>query len=185
MHHCNSFKTTITQEIFGNGKNKSDPNEENEKRVVLETIVSLLPREKHVVSVNFLSMLLRSSIHLETTMACRLDLEKRKGLQLGSANLNDILIPSFRFDGDTLFDVDTVQRILMSYNVLEGTCDDTEKIWQLMESYLAEIASDCNFSVSKFMNLVESLPKQETRTEDGMYRAIDIYLKVYCLFANF
>ncbi|KVI02691.1 BTB/POZ fold [Cynara cardunculus var. scolymus] len=73
-----------------------------------ETIVSLLPREKNGVSVRFLSLLLRSAIYLETTVACRLDLEKRMGLQLGQALLDDILIPSFRFDGDTLFDIDTL-----------------------------------------------------------------------------
>ncbi|CAH1413365.1 unnamed protein product [Lactuca virosa] len=130
-------------EILPIGKNKSDPNQENEKRVVLETIVSLLPREKNAVSVNFLSMLLRSSIHLETTMACRLDLEKRIGLQLEQA-----------------------------------------KIRKLMESYFAEIASDCNFSVSKFVNLVECLPKQEWGIEDGIYRAIDIYLKAHPLLGD-
>lgn len=166
-------------EIFGKGKNKSDPNQENEKRVVLETIVSLLPREKNAVTVGFLSMLLRSAIHLETTMACRLDLEKRIGLQLGQAKLDDILIPSFRFDGDTLFDVDTVQRILINYNDFEGNCDDIEKVRKLIESYLAEIASDCNFSVAKFINLVECIPKQERVMEDGIYRAIDIYLKAH------
>ncbi|KAL7610303.1 hypothetical protein Lser_V15G12691 [Lactuca serriola] len=166
-------------EILRKGKNKSDPNQENEKRVVLETIVSLLPREKNAISVNFLSTLLRSSIHLETTMACRLDLEKRIGLQLEQAVLDDILIPSFRFDGDTLFDVDTVQRILMNYNDIESTCDDIQKIRKLTESYFAEIASDCNFSVSKFVNLVECLPKQERGMEDGIYRAIDIYLKAH------
>ncbi|KAJ9564307.1 hypothetical protein OSB04_000273 [Centaurea solstitialis] len=166
-------------EILGKNKNKSDPNQENETRVVLETIVSLLPREKTGVSVTFLSMLLRSAIHLETTVACRLDLEKRMGLQLGQALLDDILIPSFRFDGDTLFDVDTVQRILINYRELEGTHDEMEKVSKLMESYLAEIASDCNLSVSKFTNLVEHIPNQERVTEDGMYRAIDIYLKAH------
>ncbi|KAI3665662.1 hypothetical protein L6452_44292 [Arctium lappa] len=166
-------------EILGKSKNKSESNQENETRVVLETIVSLLPREKNGVSVRFLSLLLRSAIYLETTVACRLDLEKRMGLQFGQALLDDILIPSFRFDGDTLFDVDTVQRILINYGEFEGTCDEMEKVSKLMESYLAEIASDCNLSVSKFANLVEHVPNQERVIEDGMYRAIDIYLKAH------
>ncbi|KAE8704114.1 BTB/POZ domain-containing protein [Hibiscus syriacus] len=46
-----------------------------------------------------------------------------------------------------------------------------------MESYLAEIASDCNLSVSKFLSLVELIPEQSRVTDDGVYRAIDIYLK--------
>ncbi|KAI3713017.1 hypothetical protein L1987_71587 [Smallanthus sonchifolius] len=154
-------------EILGKGKNKSDPNQETEKRVILETIVSLLPRNKNSISTNFLSMLLRSAIYLETTVACRLDLEKRMGSQLGQAALDDILIPSFRFDGDTLFDIDTVQRVLMNFGEFEGARDDMAKVGKLMESYLAEIASDCNLSLSKFMNLVEHIPNQRAHPALG------------------
>lgn len=171
-----------------------EPRQEHEKRVVLETIVSLLPRERNAMSVSFLSMLLRAAIYLETTVACRLDLEKRMALQLGQAVLDDLLIPSYSFTGDTLFDVDTVQRIMMNYleSEVEGNrlgynegddyvshlANDMERVGKLMENYLAEIASDRNLSVSKFIGLAEIIPEQFRVTEDGMYRAIDIYLKV-------
>ncbi|XP_076900645.1 BTB/POZ domain-containing protein SR1IP1-like [Bidens hawaiensis] len=177
-------------EIFGKSKKTIEPKQEHEKRIVLETIVSLLPRERNAMSVSFVSMLLRAAIYLETTTACRLDLEKRIGLQLGQAVLDDILIASFHFDGDTLFDVDTVQRILMNYleYELEGNRDedyvsspqsDIEKVGKLMECYLAEIASDRNLLVSKFINLAGQIPEQAKVAEDGMYRAIDIYLKAH------
>ncbi|KAD4888235.1 hypothetical protein R6Q59_034687 [Mikania micrantha] len=182
-------------EIFGKSKKKMEPKEEHEKRIVLETIVSLLPRERNAMSVSFVSMLLRAAIYLETTMACRLDLEKRIGLQLGQAVLDDILIPSFHFDGDTLFDVDTVQRILMNYleYEFEGTRDedyayspqsDMGKVGKLMECYLAEIASDRNLVVSRFINLAEHIPEQAKVSEDGMYRAIDIYLKAHPMLSD-
>ncbi|KAL7603875.1 hypothetical protein Lser_V15G20007 [Lactuca serriola] len=171
-------------EIYGKSKKKINPKQEHEKRIVLETIVSLLPRERNAVSVSFLSMLLRAAIYLETTMACRLDLENRIGLQLGQAVLDDILIPSFHFDGDTMFDVDTIQRVMMNYleYELETTNNqenDMEKVGKLMESYLAEIASDRNLLVSKFINLSEHIPEQAKVSEDGMYRAIDIFLKAH------
>ncbi|KAF5463685.1 hypothetical protein F2P56_013832 [Juglans regia] len=182
-------------EIFGRGRKKIEPSQEHEKRVVLETIVSLLPREKKAMSLSFLSMLLRAAIFLETTVACRLDLEKRMGMQLGHAVLDDLLIPSYSFTGDTLFDVDTVQRILM--NFLEYEIDgnrliynaedeyvspppsDLERVVKLMENYLAEIATDRNLSVSRFIGLGELIPEQPRVTEDGIYRAIDIYLKAH------
>lgn len=49
-----------------------------------------------------------------------------------------------------------------------------------MESYLAEIATDPNLSIEKFIGLAELIPEQAKFNEDSMYRAIDIYLKVVC-----
>ncbi|XP_052197446.1 BTB/POZ domain-containing protein SR1IP1 [Diospyros lotus] len=182
-------------DIFGKGRKKIEPRQEHEKRVILETIVSLLPREKNAMSVSFLSMLLRAALYLETTVACRLDLEKRMGLQLSQAVLDDLLIPSFSFEGDTLFDGDTVQRVMMNYleyeregshlgysadeDFVSPPPSDMEKVGRLMENYLAEIASDRNLSVSKFIALAELIPEQSRVTEDAMYRALDIYLKAH------
>ncbi|RAL40736.1 hypothetical protein DM860_008434 [Cuscuta australis] len=182
-------------EMFGHGTKKTEAREEHEKRVVLETIVSLLPKERNSLSVSFLSMLLRAAIFLETTVACRLDLEKRLGFHLGQAVVDDLLIPSYCLSGTTLFDVETVQRVMMNFleYQLEGSrlCfhpneeyvapspSDMERVGRLMENYLAEIASDRNLSVSKFINLAELIPEQSRTTEDGMYRAIDIYLKAH------
>lgn len=155
--------------------------------------MSLLPKEKNAMSVSFLSMLLRAAIYLDTTVACRLDLEKRMAMQLGQAVLDDLLIPSYSFTGDTLFDVDTVQRIMNNYQesqtgnhfVYNGDDEyfsppqsDIERVGKLMENYLAEIATDRNLSVAKFISLAELIPEQSKPTEDGMYRALDIYLKV-------
>ncbi|KAK4801381.1 hypothetical protein SAY86_021868 [Trapa natans] len=183
--------------VFGNGQKKIEPEQVHEKRIVLETIVSLLPRQKNAMPVSFLSMLLRAAMYLETTVACRIDLEKRIALQLEQAVLDDLLIPSYFFTGDTIFDVNTVQRIMMNYinRETEGprsgfkvgdeyqsattNLSDLEQVGRLMESYLAEIASDRNLSVSKFIGLAELVPEQSRVTEDGMYRAIDIYLKAH------
>ena len=45
-------------------------------------------------------------------------------------------------------------------------------------AYLAEIASDVNLPIDKFTGLAEMIPHRARFNEDGMYRAIDIYLKV-------
>ncbi|KAF5798854.1 putative BTB/POZ domain, NPH3 domain, NPH3/RPT2-like family protein [Helianthus annuus] len=177
-------------DFYSKSRKNLDPKQEHEKRIILETIVGLLPREKNAMSISFLSMLLRAAKHLDTTVACRLDLEKRMGLQLGQAVLEDILIPSFCFDGDTLFDVDTVQQIMMNYfeymskdsgdmNHAYPSQSDNENVGMLMESFLAKIASDRNLLVSKFINFAECIPMEVRVTEDGMYRAIDIYLKAH------
>ncbi|KAK2410632.1 Phototropic-responsive NPH3 family protein [Trifolium repens] len=188
-----SQKSLRGLEIFGKGRKEIEPHEEHEKRIILETLVSLMPREKNAVSVSFLSIWLKAAIYLETTVACRFDLERRIAMQLGQAVLDDILIPSFS-GGDTSFDVDTVQRIMMNY--LESDMEnhsvynaddeyysspqrDVFRVGKLLESYLAEIATDRNLSVQKFISLAELMPQKSRTTEDGMYRAIDIYLKAH------
>ena len=173
-----------------------EPRQEHEKRVVLETIVSLLPREKNTMSVSFLSMLLRAAIYLDTSLACRLDLEARMAAQLGQAVLDDLLIPSSSSPDSAAFDIDAVQRILAGYLEHEGEAtrldyntdddfvsaasppNDVGPVGRLMESYLAEISSDVNLPVDKFAGLAELIPERSRFNEDGMYRAIDIYLKV-------
>ncbi|KAK7250937.1 hypothetical protein RIF29_33730 [Crotalaria pallida] len=180
-------------DIIGKGRKNIEP-QDHEKRVVLETLASLLPRENKGMSVSFLSMLLRAAIYLETTVACRLDLEKRMAMQLEHAVLDDLLIPSYALTGDTLFDVDAVQRIMMNYlesgmgNHSDYHSDDeyfspplrnVDRVGKLMENYLAEIAADRNLPVSKFISLAELIPQQSRPTDDGMYRSIDIYLKAH------
>jgi hypothetical protein len=47
-----------------------------------------------------------------------------------------------------------------------------------VDNYLAEIAPDANLKLSKFLVIAETLPAHARTVHDGLYRAIDIYLKV-------
>lgn len=168
------------------------------ERVVIETIVGLLPVEKLVVPISFLFGLLRSAVMTDCSVGCRLDLERRIGAQLDIATLDDLLIPSFRHAGETLFDVDTVHRILVNFSQLEDSEDDMDdmsafesdsphspsqtaliKVAKLVDNYLAEIAPDANLKLNKFIVIAESLPDHARINHDGLYRAIDIYLKAH------
>lgn len=181
-------------DISGKGRKQIEARIEHEKRAVLETIVSLLPREKNALSVSFLSLLLRAAIYLETTVSCRVDLERRMSLQLGQAVLDDVLFPSYSLTGGTFFDVETVKHIMMNFLEYEmvgnrlgindeenvfPSASDMEKVGKLMQDYLAEIASDSNLSVSEFISVAEVVPEQLRITEDMMYKAIDMYLKAH------
>ncbi|XP_057815584.2 BTB/POZ domain-containing protein At1g67900 [Cryptomeria japonica] len=48
---------------------------------------------------------------------------------------------------------------------------------KLIDGYLAEIARDAHLPLSKFINLAESISNFARPVHDGLYRAIDIYLK--------
>jgi hypothetical protein len=51
-------------------------------------------------------------------------------------------------------------------------------VGKLIDGYLAEIASDANLKPDRFHNLAISLPEQARLFDDGLYRAVDVYLKV-------
>ncbi|KAK7350214.1 hypothetical protein VNO77_08492 [Canavalia gladiata] len=178
---------------------KVDSNSTLHEKLVVETIVSLLPVEKLAVPINFLFGLLRSAVMLDCTISSRLDLERRIGSQLDVATLDDILIPSFKHAGDTLFDVDTVHRILVNFCQQDDSEEDDPedasvfesdsprspsqtalvKVSKLVDNYLAEITPDANLKLSKFLVIAETLPAHARTVHDGLYRAIDIYLKAH------
>ncbi|CAJ2649961.1 unnamed protein product [Trifolium pratense] len=64
------------------------------QRVLAETVTSLLPTQsrENQVPIAFLSSLLKSAIAASASTSCRSDLERRIGVQLDQATLEDILI---------------------------------------------------------------------------------------------
>ncbi|KAJ8758826.1 hypothetical protein K2173_002605 [Erythroxylum novogranatense] len=95
----------------------SDPTNEvfSKHRLILESIVSLLPAEKGSVSCSFLLKLLKASNILSASSCSKVELARRVGLQLEEATVNDLLIPSFSETSGTLYDVDMVLTILQQF----------------------------------------------------------------------
>ena len=56
------------------------------------------------------------------------------------------------------------------------------KVAKLVDGYLAEIARDPNLPLAKFVNLAELVSSFTRASHDGLYRAIDMYLKVNPLY---
>ncbi|WCJ21401.1 Phototropic-responsive NPH3 family protein [Euphorbia peplus] len=180
---------------------------QKKQRVIVETIVSLLPTQsrKSPVPMAFLSSLLKTAIAASTITSCRSDLERRIGLQLDQAILEDILIPSNSHGSShsTLYDTDSILRIFsMFLNIDEEEDDDDHlrdenemvydfdspgspkqssilKVSKLLDNFLAEVALDPNLMPTKFIALAELLPDHARIVSDGLYRAVDIFLKVH------
>ena len=53
-----------------------------------------------------------------------------------------------------------------------------QRVARIVDSYLSEIATYGELSISKFNGIANLVPKGARRTDDDLYRAIDIYLKV-------
>lgn len=83
-----------------------------------------------------------------------------------------------------MYNVDSVQKILeyylMNVRLQETQNHGNANISKLLDNYLAEIAGDPYLPAIKFQVIAESLPDTARSCDDGLYRAIDIYLKVRC-----
>ncbi|KAF9607386.1 hypothetical protein IFM89_034619 [Coptis chinensis] len=127
------------------------------------------------------------------------------GLQLDQAILEDILIPtnSQSKNHQPLYETDTIVKTFSIFlnvdeddNEENNLKDEVElsydfdspgspkqssilKVSKLLDNYLAEIALDSNLIPSKFIALAELLPDHARIISDGLYRAVDIFLKVH------
>ncbi|XP_006341291.1 BTB/POZ domain-containing protein At3g08570 [Solanum tuberosum] len=169
---------------------------EKGQKTIVETLVSLLPPEKSSsVPLNFLFGMLRIAIMVDAALACRLEIERRIAFRLEMVLLDDLLIPSVQ-TGDSLFDVDTVKRILIHFlqridqeengdcgyeseNIDSPSHGSLLKVGRLIDTYLAEIAPDPYLSLERFIAMISVLPDYARVIDDGLYRAIDIYLKAH------
>ncbi|KAF2589536.1 hypothetical protein F2Q70_00040669 [Brassica cretica] len=155
----------------------------NQQRELLETIISYLPIHNSSANSTTRSLfgLLRSAIILNTSEKCRTVLEKKIGSHLEKATLDDLLIPSYSYLNETLYDIDLVERLIRHF--LENAAVSLSStsltvVGKLIDGALCEIASDANLKPERFYILTVSLPDEARLYDDGLYRAIDIYLKV-------
>ncbi|KAJ4957952.1 hypothetical protein NE237_025063 [Protea cynaroides] len=152
------------------------------KRFCVETLVGILPPEKDSVPCNFLLRLLRIANMVGVEPAYRAELEKRISWQLDQASLKELLIPSFSHTCGTLLDVETVLRLVKRFNNMDEAGKSGAalvKVAKLVDCYLAEIAVDANLMLSEFVALAGALPSYARATDDGLYRAIDTYIKAH------
>jgi APA family basic amino acid/polyamine antiporter len=170
---------------------------EVEQKNLLEEIDRLLPVHKGVASTKVLLGLLRTAMILKASPTCISNLEKRIGMQLDQATLEDLLLPNFSYTMETLYNVECVHRILDHFLAMdqanggESPClDDVmaspslapiTSVAKLIDGYLAEIAPDINLKPPKFQALASAIPEYARPLDDGLYRAIDIYLKVHSI----
>ncbi|KAF3320061.1 BTB/POZ domain-containing protein [Carex littledalei] len=171
---------------------------EKEQRELLETVIGNLPPEKSsgMASTKFLCGLLRTASILRVPEASRTTLERKIGSQLEQATLYDLLIPNYSHVMEMLYDVECIERIFKYFlmqtersaePVYEEEQNETTpahirtltRVGKLLDSYLAEVASDANLKPDKFCELALVLPDHARVYDDGLYRAIDVYLKTH------
>ncbi|KAL8510246.1 hypothetical protein ACS0TY_017162 [Phlomoides rotata] len=160
-------------------------------RYLVDTITELL--EKTSISCSFLLKLLQASFVLECRETTSSSLMQKIAQQLDEATIADLLIPSPTGEM-ALYNIDIVRDLVEHFVMQEGSTqsDDPDshdvytglsldaskiKVARLVDSYLAEAARDSSLPLSKFVDLAAMVSAFPRSTHDGIYRAIDMYLK--------
>ncbi|XP_016496487.2 BTB/POZ domain-containing protein DOT3 isoform X3 [Nicotiana tabacum] len=180
-------------QVMSGRKQETNIGQNKERRTIIESLASILPPQKEAVPCKFLLWMLKKAIVYAASPVLVLELEKKIGMVLENASVNDLLIPTNSVgeqtidstEKQTMHNLEAVQRILDYFLIYEkqqlqqqGLKSTASNISKLVDSYLAEIASDPNVSIDKFQVLAESLPREARASHDGLYRAIDTYLQV-------
>uniref|UniRef100_A0A7N0ZXT4 Root phototropism protein 3 n=1 Tax=Kalanchoe fedtschenkoi TaxID=63787 RepID=A0A7N0ZXT4_KALFE len=188
--------------VLSSTKEEPTAAQAKDQRMIIESLISIIPPQKNSVSCSFLLRLLRMANMSKVAPALVTELEKRVGMQLEQATLQDLLIPTYN-KSETSYDVDLVQRLLEHFLVQEqmessspsrqcypdkdmyenthrnNTPNAKMRVARLVDSYLTEVARDRNLSLTTFQVLAEALPDTARSCDDGLYRAIDSYLKAH------
>ncbi|KAK6125314.1 hypothetical protein DH2020_040930 [Rehmannia glutinosa] len=192
-----SLKAYISRRLPGFSKGTIQGGDPQKYRYLVDTITWLLPTEKNSVPCSFLLKLLQASYLLECEEMGRKKLMQKIAEQLGDATLNDLLIRSP--NGEiALYNIGIVQNLVEQFvtqecstqtdcadysefqEMYKGFTSDASKskVAKLVDGYLAEAARDSSLTLSRFLDLADMVSCFPRTTHDGIYRAIDMYLKV-------
>ncbi|XVF43903.1 hypothetical protein PTKIN_Ptkin02bG0078500 [Pterospermum kingtungense] len=110
-----SSKVKANKEAASDSDSDSSSDATSKHRLLLESIISLLPSEKGAASCSFLLKLLKAANILNASSSSKMELARRVALQLEEARISDLLIPSLSYSSNVLYDVDIVLTILEQF----------------------------------------------------------------------
>uniref|UniRef100_A0ACD5TQN9 Uncharacterized protein n=1 Tax=Avena sativa TaxID=4498 RepID=A0ACD5TQN9_AVESA len=171
------------------------------KRLLLESLVAALPPDDGAagddkddgIACDFLLRLLRAGSMVGADAALLGDLEARAARRLDQASLGAVMIPAFGHGGaasrdhhrptTTLLDVHLVLRLVRGF-LREGAKAGgggaaAARVAKLVDAYLAEAALEAALRPVEFEELARAVPAHARAADDGLYRAVDTYLKAH------
>ncbi|KAK1417552.1 hypothetical protein QVD17_26681 [Tagetes erecta] len=198
-----ALKAFASRRLLGFNKGVIPSGDIMKARSIVDSIIGLLPSGKGSVSCGFLLKLLKMAILVDSGETGKMELVKKIGQQLEEASVHDLLIRANEGE-PTMFDVKMVKKIVEAFMVRDhepnsefevngneiqevrrstggGILTEASKLMvaKLVDSYLAEIAKDPNLPLSMFTDLAEMVSGFSRPAHDGIYRAIDMYLKAH------
>lgn len=171
---------TISSFLFYYQRSKLLGSPPAEKHKIIEAVTNLLfLLDRRSISSRSLFNLFGLALCLKARKCSMNKLEALIGSKLDQATIDDLLVPSPR-GKQYMYDVNLILRLLNSF-FTENRLSTTrlKKVACLMDLYLAEVALDPHLKPSKFIKLATAVPGFARDSQDGIYLAIDMYLKVH------
>lgn len=152
------------------------------QRRVVETVVTMIPGDAGAVTGRFLLRLLRVANYVGASSSTRAQLVRQAGAQLDEARPADLLIPLPAASGSGSYDVGAAEAVLEQFLAQSQrrrrTSVAMDRVVRMLDEYLQTIALvDAGFPVASFVDLAGCLPAVARNQHDGLYHAIDTYLK--------
>lgn len=167
----------------------SPPASSISQKTFLESLISILPLDI-TLPIGFLCCLLRATIFLNSSTATHEKLERAIAEVLDQAVVGDLLTISLDYNKQNIVGLVSIFQILSGFvdkerkahggnDILISTSKSMQTVVRTVDSYVGDIATDENLSVSKFVTIAGIFPTTVRRFDDDLYRAVDIYLKAH------
>ncbi|CAN6357414.1 unnamed protein product [Urochloa humidicola] len=178
----------------------------DEQRALLESVVGALPSAADApIPAALLCRLLHAAVNTEASARTCRDLELRVAGVLDEATAGDLLGVALDAAGERVRNADTVRRVVAAFverqqqqreaesqgrrsrrsSLSDGraTSDETttkmEKVARMVDEVAAEMATEETLGISAFVGVAGAVPREARACHDGVYRAVDIYLKTH------
>ncbi|XP_060193987.1 BTB/POZ domain-containing protein At3g22104-like [Lycium barbarum] len=149
---------------------------------IIETVTEFLSSlDGSFMSIRGLFDILQLSLTLKVNKCSIGKLEQLIGSQIDRAKLDDLLIPSPAGE-KVAYNVNLILRLLdifLSNSREKILMYQLKKVAELIDLYIMEVAPDPCLKPSKFLALVMAMPDIARESNDKIYLAMDMYLKVH------
>ena len=181
----------------------ADPRDREDQRALVESVVDVLPSAADApIPAALLCRLLQAAVTTEASAKTCRDLELRVAAVLEQATAGDLLGVALDGAGERVRNTDTVRRVIAAFverhaaastesgrsrrraslsggRAAEVDPGAMEKVARTVDEVAAELATEESLAISKFVGVAGAVPKEARAKHDGVYRAVDIYLKTH------
>ncbi|KAG2559684.1 hypothetical protein PVAP13_8KG126500 [Panicum virgatum] len=181
----------------------ADPRDREDQRALVESVVDVLPSAADApIPAALLCRLLHAAVTTEASAKTCRDLELRVAAVLEQATAGDLLGVALDGAGERVRNTDTVRRVIAAFverhaaastesgrsrrraslsggRAAEVDPGAMEKVARTVDEVAAELATEESLAISKFVGVAGAVPKEARAKHDGVYRAVDIYLKTH------